>query len=219
MLSSDRDLYQVCPLRKCRCQLLGNERGVCQIESWDISPVLIVSRGLLDVENMVFVLCFLWSPFLFLQFSEFDRLLLNHRIVFISICVLHSFLCLRKCYVDISDCQMSVVGRGIIKWRHDYKALTVLYWSPPLCVVKRGISSAEALEMMNKKPHSCVSPPIFLHVRSCDISSRLPLNSFIFVLLRSVMPSLFLCCRYLLSPFTFLQLPPLPLSVLYTFFC
>lgn len=51
---------------------------------------------------------------------------------FISISfTLHSVLCVRKRYMDISDCQMSGVGLGNIKWAQDYKALTVLYWSPP----------------------------------------------------------------------------------------
>lgn len=52
--------------------------------------------------------------------------------------------------MDISDRQMSGVGLGIIKWGQDYKALTVLYWSRPLSFVKRGTSSAEALEVMSK---------------------------------------------------------------------
>lgn len=70
--------------------------------------------------------------------------------------------------MDISDCQMSGVGLGIIKWGQDYKALTVLYWSPPLSFVQRGISSAEALEVMSKNRTAVYPPfppcPVLLHL-------------------------------------------------------
>lgn len=120
---------------------------------------------------------------------------------FISICVLHSVLCVRICYVDISDCQMSGVGLGIIKSGQDYKALTVLYWSPPLSFVKRGTSSAEALEVMSKN-RTAVYPPF----PPCPGLLHLVLFAphIFLVLLQNP-----LCClclsvvRYLLSPFTF----------------
>lgn len=95
-----------------------------------------MGRGFLDIENVACMLCCCGAlaPPPPLGVSAFDGLLLNLSI-FISICVLHSTLCLRKCVVDISDCQMSRVGLGIIKWRQDYKALTVIYWRPPLYFV------------------------------------------------------------------------------------
>lgn len=50
----------------------------------------------------------------------------------------------------------------------DYKALTVVYWSLPHSFVKRGISSAEALEVMSKNRTAVFSPfppcPVLQHV-------------------------------------------------------
>lgn len=69
---------------------------------------MIIGWGFLDIGNVVFlVLLFRQSTCIFL-----------HLIVswndFISICVL--FCVVRKCYMDISDCQFSGVGLGMIKW-------------------------------------------------------------------------------------------------------
>lgn len=134
--------------------------------------------------------------------------------------VLHSVLCVSIRYIDISDRQMSGVGLGIIKWGQNYKALTVLYWSRPLSFVKRGTSSAEALEVMSKKPHSCVSlfPSMSRPPTSCPVCPSYLLCSFA----ESFMLSLFICRRYLLSPFTFcrsLLCPSFCLSSILIFFC
>lgn len=42
---------------------------------------------------------------------------------------------------------MSRVGLGINKWGQDYKALTVLYWSLPLSVVKEASPQLKLLRL------------------------------------------------------------------------
>lgn len=102
--------------------------------------------------------------------------------------------------MDISDCQMSGVGLGIIKWGQDYKALTVLYWSPPLSFVKRGISSAEALEVMSKS-RTAVYPPFPPCLHLLHLVLFAPHISF-FLFAKSFMLSLFISSVSLVS-FTF----------------
>lgn len=150
--------------KKYWCQLHWNEWRVCQTKATDIFPVLIHSmKGIPGYQKHGFASsasCGAPAFFFSLWGSAFGRFLPNLRafFFFISICVLHSVLCVRKRYVDISDCQISGVGLGIIKWGQDYKALTVLYWSLPLFFVQRGNSSAEALEVMSKN-RTAVYPP------------------------------------------------------------
>lgn len=130
--------------------------------------------------------------------------------------VLHFALCVRIRYMDISDCQMSGVGLGITKWGQDYKALTVLYWSLPLYFVKRGTSSAEALEVMSKNRTAVYPlPSMSRPPTTCPVCPSFLLYSFaesfyaVFVYLLSIsLVSLHIfCCSHSFAYFCLSSIP------------